>query len=126
MNDKTNYQFPYKNLEVWHDAMELSLFLYKVTSKFPRAEQYGITDQLKRAGVSVPLNIAEGKGRQYKKEFIQFLFQARGSLYEVMTISEIILALEYINHDEFQKIEDKTQRVMAKLSGLIKSLKDNK
>ena len=123
MDYKNDYQFPYKNLEVWHDAIELSLYLYYIRVEFPKHEQYGITDHLRRSVTSIPLNIAEGRGRQYKKEFIQFLYQARGSLYEVMTISEIILKLKYIEPNEFKEIENKTQKVMAKLSGLTRSLK---
>ncbi|MBL0308952.1 MAG: four helix bundle protein [Bacteroidetes bacterium] len=73
----------YKELDVWKKARLLVKEVYRVTKSFPKEEVYGLTSQLRRASVSVAANISEGCGRQYKKETIQFLHIARGSLYEI-------------------------------------------
>ena len=74
-----------KELKVWHRAVELSTDVYKVTSEFPREEKYGLTSQIRRSAVSIPSNIAEGAGRNTKKEFIHFLGIASGSSFELQT-----------------------------------------
>ena len=75
----------YKDLIVWQRAIELSVAIYKLTAKFPREEIYGLTNQLRRAGLSVASNIAEGYGRFSTKEYKNFLSIARGSVLEVQT-----------------------------------------
>jgi len=74
---------------VYQESLELVEIVYKVTRDFPKEEVFGIVSQLRRAAVSVSLNIAEGKGRFHTKVFVQFLYQARGSLYETMTLNKI-------------------------------------
>lgn len=81
----------HKDLDAYKQAIDLSIEIYHVISQFPKIETYGLADQMKRAAVPVPSNIAEGAGRQTVKEFIQFLFVASGSLSELkaqVTISE--------------------------------------
>jgi len=73
----------YKDLEVWQAAMELAVQVYRLTAAFPKEERYGLTSQMRRAAVSVPSNIAEGKGRSSDKELIQFLCHSRGSRFEI-------------------------------------------
>jgi four helix bundle protein len=80
----------FKDLIVWQRAVELSLAVYKLTSGFPREEQFGLTSQLRRAAVSIASNIAEGYGRASKGEYLQFLGHARGSNLEVQT--QLIIA----------------------------------
>ena len=75
----------YKDLDAWKNAMQLVKEVYLLTKKFPKEEMYALTSQAKRAAVSVPSNIAEGLGRQYKKDTLQFLHISRGSLYELET-----------------------------------------
>jgi len=75
----------FQDLRVWQNAMELAVEVYRQTSRLPREEIYSLTQQMRRAAVSVPSNIAEGKGRRSRKEFQQFLFHARGSLLELQT-----------------------------------------
>jgi four helix bundle protein len=82
----------YRELEVWKRAIQLSVAIYKVTRDFPREEIYGLTSQLRRAGVSVASNIAEGYGRSSKGEFRSFLGMARGSALEVQT--QLVIARE--------------------------------
>jgi four helix bundle protein len=75
----------YRELVVWQRAVELSLSIYKLTASFPSDERFGLTDQIRRAAVSVASNIAEGYGRTTKGEYLQFLGHARGSIFEVQT-----------------------------------------
>ena len=76
---------PFKDLIVWQRAMELSVAIYRLTQSFPDTERFGLTNQLRRASVSVASNIAEGYGRTTKGEYLLFLGHSRGSLYEVET-----------------------------------------
>ena len=89
----------YRDLEVWQKAMAFVEDVYKAVKTFPREEQYGLSDQIRRAAVSIPSNIAEGFGRDTPKEFAHFLSIARGSLYEVMTQLEIASRLGYLAQD---------------------------
>ena len=72
-----------EKLQVWQSAMDLAETVYKITDKFPKTEIFGITDQMRRAAVSIPSNIAEDKGRRTTKDFVRFLNIAKGSLYEL-------------------------------------------
>jgi len=80
---------PHKQLDAWTTAIELAQLVYKTTDKFPAKEQFGLTNQARRAAISIPSNIAEGAARQTKKEFIQFLYIAKGSLSELDTQLEL-------------------------------------
>ena len=82
----------YRDLKVWQKSMDLVVRIYEVTGNFPQSETYGLTSQIRRAAVSVPSNIAEGKGRS-DKDFSRFLLQARGSVWEAETQVEIALRL---------------------------------
>jgi four helix bundle protein len=73
----------YRDLRVWQQAMDLTIEVYEAVAQFPRHEQSGLSDQLRRAAVSVPSNIAEGKGHRSGLEFARYLYHARGSLLEV-------------------------------------------
>ncbi len=81
--------FPFEKLEVWKSAVELANYVLKLLEEFPKNKHLRLIDQMEAAVSSISQNIAEGKGRQYKKEFIQFLYIALGSLFEVMTLTEI-------------------------------------
>lgn len=102
--------------------MVLVTRIYSVTQGFPRDEIYGLTNQLRRASVSVPSNIAEGKGRRSKKEYVQFLYRARGSLFEVETQLEIASNLGYLASDAFQELREQAASVARVLNGLIVSV----
>jgi four helix bundle protein len=86
----------YKTLDVWKVSMQLVKEVYILAKKFPKDEVFGLTSQTKRAAVSVPANIAEGIGRQYKKDTIQFLYISRGSVYELETHLNIAVMVEII------------------------------
>ena len=113
----------YKDLEVWQRAMDLVVECYRVTQNFPKSEVYGLTNQLQRAAVSIPANIAEGQGRQYDSEFIQFLYVASGSLTELETHIQIALRLNYLASDEANHLLDKAGEVGRLLNGLIRFLR---
>lgn len=89
----------YRDLEVWQKAMTFVEDVYNVVKTFPREEMYGISDQIRRAAVSIPSNIAEGFGRDSNAEFQRFLSIARGSLYEVSTQLEIAHRIGYLPHN---------------------------
>lgn len=106
--------------------MVLTQDVYQATKNFPKDEIFGLTSQLRRAVVSVALNIAEGKGRYSQKEFAQFLYLARGSLYETITCVKLANQLHYLDEKEMDKILKQSYVIQSQLSGLIKSLKNKK
>ena len=93
----------YKRLIVWQKAMDLTEEIYSLVKKLPAEERYAIADQLRRAAVSIPSNIAEGQGRQTEKEFKQFLSIARGSVFEVETQLLICARTTYFTDDQIKK-----------------------
>ena len=109
----------YKKLEAWKKSMLLVKEIYVLTKSFPKEELYGLTSQTKRAAVSVPCNIAEGSGRNYKKDTIQFLHISRGSLYEVETLLNIAVMVEVITEEKFTPISLLIEECLKILNGLI-------
>jgi four helix bundle protein len=104
--------------------MKLAADVYRGTEIFPRHEIYGLTQQMRRAAVSIPSNIAEGKGHRSNREFSHFLFHARGSLLELQTQLMIASELGYLSGESLRKLLDSADRVGRALSGLINSLSD--
>ncbi|APG26460.1 four helix bundle protein [Syntrophotalea acetylenivorans] len=111
----------HKDLDVWQLSMGLVTDIYKLTGVFPKEEIYGLSNQMRRAAVSVPSNIAEGAARNSKKEFIQFLHISLGSLAEVETQLIISNNLEYAL--AIESFLEKVERVKRMLNGLIFHLK---
>ena len=109
----------YKNLEAWKHSMQLVKEIYILTKMFPKEEMYALSSQIKRAAVSVPSNIAEGCGRNYKKDTIQFLHIARGSLYETETQVEIALMNNFIRESDMVSLTTIITICMKTLNGLI-------
>ncbi|MFT4093478.1 MAG: four helix bundle protein [Niabella sp.] len=109
----------YKKLEAWKKAMEMVKAVYMLTKTFPKEEIYALTSQIKRAAVSVPANIAEGSGRNYKKDTIQFLHISRGSLYELETLLNIAVMVEIISETEFESFVAMIDESVKILNGLI-------
>jgi four helix bundle protein len=114
----------FRDLRVWQEAMALTVEVYKSTVKFPRHELYGLTQQMRRAAVSVPSNIAEGKGHYSDKEFSRFLFHARGSLLELQTQLQIAEQLQYFSEGDGRRLTAMAEDVGRALSGLIGSLRE--
>ncbi len=117
-------QSSFRDLRVWQEAMALTAEIYKSTVGFPKHELYGLSQQVRRAAVSVPSNIAEGKGHYSDKEFLHFLFHARGSLLEVQTQLLIAEQLQYLSKQDAQRLTSMAEGVGRALSGLIGSLRE--
>jgi four helix bundle protein len=113
----------YKELIVWQRSIELVPKVYELLKRFPRHELYGLSDQIRRAAISIPANIAEGQARQHNKEFIQHLSIAKGSLAELNTLLIIALRLNYIDKTTFRILEKEIGNVGRPLSGLITRLR---
>ena len=113
----------HKKLDVWRESVALATHIYKVTEKFPKAEVYGLTSQMRRSVVSVSSNIAEGAARFSSKEFAQFLNIAGGSLSELDTQLEIAYNLTFLTLEEKKVIDGKIDAIAAKLAGLIKHIR---
>ena len=107
----------FKNLIVWQKAMELVNAVYALSKKFPADERYALTDQLRRAVVSIPSNIAEGNGRSSNADYGHFLSIARGSLYETMTQLQVAADLGYISAigEELQSQIDEVGRMLTSM-----------
>jgi four helix bundle protein len=112
----------YRDLEVWQKAMDLVELCYVCTKSFPSEERYGLTDQIRRAAVSIPSNMAEGQARQHRKEFLQFLSIAQGSLAELETQIQIAERLHYVHGDSVQEVLIKSDQVARMITGLRRSL----
>ncbi len=112
----------YRELGVWQKSVSLTKQVYLLTRDFPANELYGLTSQIRRASVSIPSNIAEGKSRRHSKEFMQFLYVALGSLGEVDTQLVLACELGFLSKDEFNRIEPNIQEIRRMLYGLIDSL----
>ena len=110
----------HKTLEVWKRAVEFVTDIYQATENFPKSELYGITNQLRRAAVSVPSNIAEGASRKSLLERKRFYEIARSSLVEIDTQLEIALRLRYCSDGALTPLGDKMNHLFAMLSNLIK------
>ncbi|MBN2721567.1 MAG: four helix bundle protein [Campylobacterales bacterium] len=107
----------YRDLLVWQKSMELTKQVYMITKDFPKDEIYGLTSQIRRCAVSIPSNIAEGRGRNSDKEFIRFLQISLGSLYELQTQLDLALSFNYITNIE--NILDLSLEIEKMLNKLI-------
>lgn len=110
----------YTELDVWKQSRALASHVYELSATFPKSEQFGIVSQIRRCVVSVPSNIAEGCGRQHKKETIQFLSIARDSLFELETQLYISKDLLYITEDQLGVCLDKIENLGKLLNGFIR------
>jgi len=112
----------HRDLIAWKKAIDLAVDVYRVTKAFPSDERFGLTSQIRRASSSVPANIAEGQGRRSKREFVQFLGHARGSLLELDSHLELALRLEYIDKLNFSGLREQVDEVGRIINGLVRSL----
>jgi len=110
----------YIELDVWKSARFLAKEIYTITSLFPKEEQYGLISQMRRCAVSIPSNIAEGCGRNYPKDSIQFFFIARGSVYELETQLYLSFDLGYIDENSLKEFLLKIEVSRKLLNGFIK------
>lgn len=114
---------PHKKLDVWRMSMDLVTEVYKVTDKFPKEEKFSLADQIHRSAISIPSNIAEGAARNTKKEFVNFLHIAQGSLSELDTQIELATRLKYIEEQSWKELDIMMERIDKMLTGLIRSQK---
>ncbi len=112
-----------EELEAWQVAMELVTRVYSVTRGWPADERFGLTNQIRRAAVSVPSNIAEGQGRGSSTEFLRFLSIAYGSLQELRTQLKIGANLKYLPHEEFDAMITLSDSFGRLLNGLRRSIR---
>lgn len=113
----------FRKLTVWQRSIQFISLIYKITSKFPPEEKFGLVDQIRRAAVSICLNIAEGSGSGSDPEFMRFLRMSQRSAYEVIAGLEIAISLKMANRKTLNDIISEVDQISAMLSGLIKSLK---
>jgi four helix bundle protein len=114
----------WNELKVWGKAHELVLKVYRVIACFPDSEKYALATQMKRAAYSVPANIVEGHSRKTSKEFIQYLYHARGSLEELRYFLMLSKDLNYFKSNNYEELEIASLEVNKMLNCLIKSLKN--
>jgi four helix bundle protein len=112
----------YTKIEAWRLADDLTVAVYECTRSFPRDEMYGLTSQLRRASYSVPANIVEGSSRESKKDYLHFLYMARGSLSEAQYFVHLARRLGYLSAEESETLRKQTKITFACLHGLIRAV----
>ena len=112
----------FKELKVWQEAMELTKLVYIATKSFPGEEKFGLTSQINRAAVSIPSNIAEGAGRNYDKEFLQFLSIALGSAFELETQLLLAQSFGFISPENARVLPEKTDKVQRMINSFRRTL----
>lgn len=120
MNNQGYFRF--EKLEVWKDARQFISEVYRITTGFPSNERFGLTDQIRRAAVSIALNVAEGSTKGSDADFRRYLKIAQGSVNEVVTGFYIALDQKLINAKEFKVVYDFALKINAKLNAFVKSL----
>ena len=114
----------YQKYEVWNEAHQVTLLIYnQIAPRIPHVEQFGLTSQMKRAACSVPLNFAEGCGRNSEKDFVHFLDMSLGSAHELEYCILLIKDLGYLETDEFELLSRKMNSIKAMLITLIKKIR---
>jgi four helix bundle protein len=113
----------WKDLKVWDKAHHLVIEVYKITTSFPKDELYGLTSQLKRSTISIPANIVEGHSKNTTKEYIQFLYNSRGSLEETRYYLLLAKTLNFLDNGSYEKLELDCEEISKMLNALIGSLK---
>ena len=110
----------FRELQVWHKAKDLAVYIYKVTDENMFSRDYGLRDQIRRAAVSVASNIAEGDERDTNKDSVRFLYMAKGSLAEIITQTIIAKDIDYLKENEFNHIIKECEMIGKMLGKLIK------
>ena len=117
------YVFPFEKLEVWQESVELAGFVLGLLDCVPQDRHLRVVSQMEGAAVSVAQNIAEGKGRQHRKEFLQYLSIAQGSLYETVTLNEVFRIRKFFDEGECVEIRKRAEHIDRKLNGLMNSVR---
>ncbi len=109
----------FRNLNIWKLGIDVVKQIYNITKKFPNSELYGLTNQMRRASVSIPSNIAEGASRKSNADFARFLEIAIGSAFELETQLILSKELEYLNQEDFEKVTDNLHKFQKQLNALL-------
>lgn len=120
------YIFPFEKLEVWQESVELADFVLGLLERVSQGKHLRIVSQMEGSVTSVAQNIAEGKGRQHRKEFLQYLSIAQGSLYETVTLTEIFRRNKLFGEVEYLQVRGRAERIDRKLNGLMNSVRGKK
>jgi four helix bundle protein len=113
----------YRDLRIWKEGVDLALAVYRASAGFPKHEAYGLASQMRRAAVSIPSNIAEGKGHSSNGDFGRFLLHARGSLLELQTQIVIARDLQYLTQEDGAKLTTSADELGRGLNGLIQAIR---
>ena len=113
----------YRDLIVWQKAVAASLDVYRITTTFPKSEVFGLTSQMRRAAVSISSNIAEGRSRNTRKDFIQFLRIAHGSTAELQTQLEIARELSFVPQTDYNRLEGILSEISKMLNSMMTKLR---
>jgi len=118
--------FGYENLEVWSRSVDFAVKVIDIVENLDTSRKhYRLLEQIEACSTSISMNIAEGKGRFSKKEFVHFLYISRGSLYETITLLEIFTRLDWLGKEAFQRIKKEAVEIAKMLNSLIKSIKQS-
>jgi four helix bundle protein len=117
---------PHKKLDAWKLSMDLVIDVYRETDKFPNRERYGLIDQIRRAAISIPSNIAEGAARHTKKEFMNYLHIAQAALSELDTQLELARRLSYMDEASREIVDARMERIDKTITGLIRQKSEAK
>jgi len=124
--EKQRFVFPFEKLDVWNMAVDLADRVLNLLENLSINKHLRLISQMEGAVTSVAQNIAEGKGRQHRKEFLQYLSIAQGSLYETITLNEIFRRRKLFSEDESQEIRKRGEEIDRKLNGLMNSIRGRK
>lgn len=116
------FSFNFEKLDVWQEAIQFADAVYQISKKFPESERFGLTNQMRRAAVSISSNVAEGSSRASGSDFGRFVEIATGSLFEVVSQMKIALNQQFLSLSDYEKLMSSAQKQCRMLSGLRKSL----
>jgi four helix bundle protein len=126
LGDIGDIEFGYEKLLIWQRSLEWADRILTIAENIEtERKHYRLIEQIESSCTSVPMNIAEGKGRFSKKEFVHFLYIARGSLYETMTLLEIFLKRQWVSQEDFISVKNETREIAKMLNGFINSIKNS-
>ena len=117
------YVFPFEKLEVWQESIELADYVLGLLEHVPQGRHLRLVSQMEGDATSIAQNIAEGKGRQHRKEFLQYLSIAQGSLYETVTLNEVFRIRKVFNEGACVEIRRRPEYIDRKLNGLMNSVR---
>lgn len=121
MKKAEDHKYGFEKLNVWHNARKLVVFVYKVTANFPSSEKYSLVDQIRRAAISVPANLAEGTSRASSREQARFTSISYGSLMELLSHFYLAMDLQYVEPDTLDELKSDVLKISNQLNALRKA-----